>query len=221
MKKSIVTTFFLGTALMLMLSFQTFKNENDPLLKIAKEYKTYNTIKKDNVIVADSNKYKWTISLCRQVSDSERGIHRKQDSLFISKADAIQSLHGDKLYKLYVKDLQSYNQGLFNPQPIGQVLVKETYNVVEVNKDSIKTNTFAIQSKKDLKWYKPTTTPSQLFIMYKEKESTNNDKGWVYGIVDLEKKEGIKPQILSNGKISSCISCHKDTKYDRVFGGGY
>jgi hypothetical protein len=144
------------------------------------------------------------------------GSHHKHDSLFISKADSIKSLHGDKLYKLYVKDAESYNNGHGKQQPIGQVLVKETYNVEEVSKDKIAKNEFIIQSKKNAKWYKPTTI-SELFIMYKEKESLANDKGWVYGIIDMEGKKK-NPVVLSNGKISSCISCHKETKYDRIFG---
>ena len=87
---------------------------------------------------------------------------------------------------------------------------------MEVNKDSLNITASAVKSLNDGKWYIPTTV-SELFIMYKKKETLQNDKGWVYGIISLENKE-TKPTVLANGKISSCISCHKGTKYDRIFG---
>jgi hypothetical protein len=54
-------------------------------------------------------------------------------------------------------------------------------------------------------------------VYSKEKESRNNDKGWVYGIVSLE-KPNISSAVLANGKLSTCIGCHAGTKYDRIFG---
>ena len=73
-----------------------------------------------------------------------------------------------------------------------------------------------IQSKIDAKFYTPTTV-SELFIMYKEAESKDNDQGWVYGSVRLEEKNAI-PLIYNHAKLSSYISCHSKTKYDRIFG---
>ncbi len=150
--------------------------------------------------------------MCRQLSDAERGIYYKHESLFISKPTTTESPHGNKLYKLFVNDWRRYEKGYLKEQPIGQVLVKETWNVEEVNKNQ----TSAVQSRNDGKWYAPTTV-SQLFIMYKEEPSPNNDKGWVYGIVDVEKGPS-SANVLENGNLSNCISCHKDTKYDRIFG---
>jgi len=188
------------------ISFINTDPQHDRLLKIAKEYKTY--FRYDN---SDTASLKWTIQLCAPASIP----HQTMDSLRFSKP--LMSKHGNKLYVLYVKNMQSYDDTTKKAQPIGQVLVKETWNVGEVFKDSVsKTNKSIKQSKNDGKWYKP-VSKSELFIMYKEQKNQSNDEGWVYGIVNLEDKSN-SVRILENGKLSSCIGCHKDTKYDRIFG---
>ncbi|MBK7885436.1 MAG: cytochrome P460 family protein [Chitinophagaceae bacterium] len=186
----------------LSISFKTNSDQKIKLLEIAKEYKTY--------AVYTSSPWKWTIALCSSAHLGDiDSVH------FISSADAATSPHGNKMYKFFVKDMFSYNDTAIKKQPFGQVLVKETWNVKEVSQESVlKNNLVAKRSENDGKWYMPTTI-SELFIMYKEKENNDNDKGWVYGIVSLEDNS---VKILTNGKISSCISCHKGTKYDRVFG---
>lgn len=184
------------------------------LIEIADEYKTYNRDVNVRTVVTDSSKYKWTIALCAYLGEDIMGYRHEFDSTFFSKADTAISPHGNKLYKLFVKDQSSYDY-ISNIQPIGQTLVKETWNIEEVNKDSTVLYSDAILSMNDGKWYRPSTV-SQLFIMYKEEPHESNDNGWVYGIVDIENKS--KPKVLSQGNISSCISCHKGTKYDRLFG---
>ncbi len=53
------------------------------------------------------------------------------DTMQFSHAPFYASPHGDKLYRLFVKDFNAYSQKL-SPQPIGQVLVKEVWEVKEV-----------------------------------------------------------------------------------------
>lgn len=207
------------SAFMLLFSFITFgfvfvRDKEEKLIEIAHTYRSYKQDINYQVVVTDSVKYKWTISLCAYLGEDVMGYHHKMDSAFFSQANDSISPHGNKLYKLFVKDQNSY-QSLSNPQPVGQTLVKETWNVKKIPLDSVNLIKEAVQSKKDGNWYAPTQV-SQLFVMYKEEPSALNDKGWVYGIVDIEGNS--KPKVLSKGNISNCISCHKGTKYDRLFG---
>lgn len=207
------------SGLLLLFSFISFgfvftKNRESQLIEIASNYKSYSQDVNARIVVTDSSKYNWTIALCTYMGEDIMGYHREIDSTFISRANDSISPHGNKLYKLFVKDQDSYNY-IFNQQPIGQTLVKETWNVRKISNDSVSLFRNAVKSKNDNNWYVPTNV-SQLFIMFKEDPSDINDKGWVYGIVDIEGKR--KPKVLDQGKISSCISCHQGTKYDRLFG---
>lgn len=56
-------------------------------------------------------------------------------------------------------------------QPIGQTLVKKTWNVQKIVTDSVRFYVDAKLNLNDSTWYRSTTI-SQLFIMYKE-EKTN------------------------------------------------
>lgn len=208
-----------NSGLLLLFSFIIFgfvlsKDRENRLIEIASNYKSYSQAISVRTVVTDSSKYKWTIALCRYMGEDIMGYHDEIDSTFISRANDSISPHGNKLYKLFVKDQKSY-KNILNQQPIGQTLVKETWNVKQIPSDSVIMFKDARQSRKDGNWYVPTQV-SQLFLMFKEEPSDLNDNGWVYGIVDIERDS--KPKILSQGNISSCISCHKGTKYDRLFG---
>jgi cytochrome P460 len=200
----------------ILFSFKISTNPLDRLTEIAKEYKQYKLFTDTKIIVTDSSRYKWTIVLCYRPKGIEMGWHYKFDSSFISKADKSLSPHGDKLYRLFIKDYDAYLRNAPIGQPVGQVIVKETWNVKEIVYDSLNKKIQQIKSNNDGKWYTPTTV-SELFIMYKENESTSNDKGWNYGTYSIENKNE-KPLLLNDLKISSCINCHKENKYDRVFG---
>jgi len=154
----------------------------------------------------------WTVVGCATPPQG----HPDPTGFYRSKAVPQLSLHGDKLYKLYIKDLPSYVNTLIKEQPVGQVIVKETWTTSKIDPDSLLANPLAKQNMNDKSWYIPKTV-SELFIMYKEKENSENDKGWIYGIVSLE-DESKEPKVLTQGKISNCINCHSGTKYDRIFG---
>ena len=185
------------------------------LNRIAKEYKSYHQYKDNQIVVTDSSKYKWTIALCTQPKNIDMGWHYKRDSLFTSTADPTNSPHGNKLYRLFIKNYDDYRLPR-KAQPIGQAVVKETWNVKEVVYDSTNETIAQIQNSNDGKWYTPTSV-SELFVMYKEEESADNDNGWIYGIIDIENDKA-KPLVLYQGKITTCMSCHTETKYDRIFG---
>ena len=207
------------TVLILLFSLISFgflfvNKREKQLIVIANNYRSYSQDVIGRLVVTDSSKYKWTIALCKYMGEDVMGYHHEVDSTFYSRVNDSLSPHGNKLYKLFVKDQTSYDY-IFNTQPVGQTLVKETWNVKEIPRDSVSYFKDAKQNSNDGNWYTPTKV-SQLFIMYKEEPSELNDKGWVYGIVDIEGSR--KPKVLSQGKISSCISCHQGTKYDRLFG---
>ncbi|MGB4773968.1 MAG: cytochrome P460 family protein [Daejeonella sp.] len=207
--RNIITLVVLGTLISLgSFSFTSteINKQSGKLLEIAKEYKKY------TVQVDRSSSFKWTVAACMAP------LITKADSMHFSKANPKKSPHGNKLYKFFVKDLHSYTDPSVKTQPVGQVLVKETWNVKEISGgESASTEKLvAKKSKNDGKWYSPTTV-SELFIMYKEKKNKNNDEGWVYGVVSLEKPD-VSSAVLAKGKISTCIGCHAGTKYDRMFG---
>ena len=208
------TIFILWIILTGLTSLYKEKPENK-LNKISKDYKKYELFKYKNT---DSlSILKWTISLCTAYKPGNTTEYVHKDSFLISTTPEIKNEHGNKLYKLYVKNIKSYSDTSEKVQPIGQVLVKETWNVQEINKNELlRSNKPLKKNKNDGKWYTPTTI-SELFIMYKEDLSPNNDNGWVYGIIKMD-NSAKKPKILEDGKISRCIGCHKGTKYDRIFG---
>lgn len=214
MKNSNVRISLLVVLIIITLGIANSDPRDERLIEIANNYKSYNQDVDPKIVVTDSSKYKWTIYLCAHQGEEIMGYHYEYDSTFFSNADTITSPHGNKQYKLFVKDQSSYDF-ISKAQPIGQTLVKETWNVQPVSKDSLARYKNAMLSKNDSNWYVPTTI-SQLFIMYKEEPANHNDQGWVYGIVDVENE--LKPKVLSKGNISSCIACHKGTKYDRLFG---
>jgi hypothetical protein len=218
MKHSKISLFVLLLLCIVFSAFNLLNDKENRLKGIALEYKGYRQHVDYQTVITDSAKYKWTIGMCSvpKDMDKERGFHFKTDSSFISKADPAHSPHGNKLYKLYVKDYLSYSGNTPKGQPIGQVIVKETWNVKEVAYDSLNKGMVQVQSRNDGKWYTPTTV-SELFIMYKETENADNDKGWNYGTVSIEDKNA-KPMILNDRKLSTCIGCHTQTKYDRIFG---
>ncbi len=204
-----LTTFAIVSSA-LCISFTKTDSQESKLLSISKEYKTYRQFGKENEGI------NWTIAPCASPMEV-KGKPDVKDSLHYSMATVNASKHGNKLYKLFIKNYIPYIDTNYKTQAIGQVIVKETWNVKEVQKDSLKqTKAFVKKSENDGKYYTPTTV-SEIFVMYKEKKSKRNDEGWVYGIVSLEKEKQAKP-IIEKGKISNCISCHKDTKYDRMFG---
>lgn len=210
-KNKTIVAFSIGVAVVLLTLLT--RSDDEKLKQVSKEYKTYQLHRNKTT---DSIALQWTITMCAAQPPITHRLKGIADSFSISKAIPEISPHGNKLYKLYIKDYPSYITNFVKEQPIGQVLVKETWNTMQVNADSLNSQPSKIQSLNDGNWYTPTTV-SELFIMYKEKETVQNDKGWVYGIISLEKGE-TKPEILTQGKISSCISCHSGTKYDRIFG---
>jgi hypothetical protein len=202
--KKLFTSFLLILSVFLLSMTLRSVDVNNELLRISKEYTSYALYNTQNY---------WTITLCEPYID----MGSKGDTLHMSLADPKKSPHGDKLYKLYVKDEKAYTNNL-DKQPLGQVIIKEVWNVRTVlSADSISNDLIpTMRSMNDGRFYTPSTRKT-LFIMYKTQPSEENDEGWIYGIVDIEK--GIEQaQVLESMKINRCIKCHQQNKIDRIFG---
>lgn len=97
--------------------------------------------------------------------------------------------HGRKQYYLYAKNHEAYRMVRELDQPLGQVLVKES-------------------------WVpgKPMTR-GPLFIMMKTGES-DGDAGWIYATISPDGST-----VMASGKIASCMECHQSERTkDRLFG---
>jgi hypothetical protein len=100
------------------------------------------------------------------------------------------------LYYLYARNREAYRLIHELPQPVGQVIVKESWIPAA-------TSTFA----------KPATgARGPLFLMMKTGEPDSDD-GWIYATATPDGKS-----ITSWGKLASCMECHQSAKHDRLFG---
>jgi len=165
---------------------------NRRLLEIAGEYAQYGPV---------DLKFSWVQTLCRLQS-----VHAR----YSESDDA--STHGNKLYLLYAKDWKAYVPGIAESQPVGQVIVKEAWEPLEVSKDQatgfhgegIRNPIEA--AVRDGKRFAPGRKHG-LFIMLKE------EQGWRYGTVTPDGK-----RVLQSGHIRSCYECHRTAKPDALFG---
>lgn len=147
----------------------------------------------------------------RVVSDWDRAISSCAFfalPLVLSDA-AAETPHGMKIYQAWAKDAGAYFHAAHEEQPVGQVIVKESWTPKEVAEVALDSR-FAVS---DGKYYTP-DKPKELFIMFKDDPATpGTDEGWLYGIVSPDGKEVISP-----GHIKACADCHRQARHDRVFG---
>lgn len=151
--------------------------------------------------------------------------------------------HGLKLYSLFVKEqhgvaLWGGDYALHGkPQPVGQVVVKESWVAEEIpdtgqplkaveRRMELKRETadgreeivphldrFIPYARNDGRLYHAAHRGS-LFIMYKEDPQTQGtDQGWVYGTATPD-----ATQVNSAGLVSPCLGCHRNAPHDRLFG---
>lgn len=147
----------------------------------------------------------------RVVSDWDRAISSCAYvglPLILSNA-AAETAHGMKIYQAWAKSAGAYFRAANEEQPVGQVIVKESWTPKEVAEVALDSR-FAVS---DGKYYTP-DKPKELFIMFKDDPATSDtDEGWLYGIVAPDGKE-----VISSGHIKACADCHRQARHDRVFG---
>ncbi len=215
---------FVGLALLLTLASWSQQkhvlSQEARLLAIAEEYEDYSIYPQiNNGVLYDTAYLRWSQVLCRPNVTLDQSQNFENEHIKFSQAGA-KSKHGDKLYKFFIKDHDAYLSPKLEAQPVGQTLVKETWEIEVYDPKTASGNINSWRpykvSQNDGKAYTP-TKPMHLFVMYKEAPSDSNDDGWVYGIVDISQPEK-KATVLEKGKIKSCMSCHKNAKYDRIIG---
>ncbi len=162
------------------------------LLEIAAEYRGYTKM-------ADDPQYAPT--MCRAPI---------RDKPLASAADS--GAHKRKLYYLWVSKAQNYEYvgkdysdiDKTAPQPVGQILVKESYHTVD-GPDGQPDPGRKLGAKSDL------------FVMFKLDPATQGtDLGWVYGTLSPDGKV-----VTAAGKLAPCMKCHTDGTQDRMFGMAY
>lgn len=119
--------------------------------------------------------------------------------------------HGRKLYALYVRMPEAYQEHNMGDQPVGQEVVKQTWTPkrYEPRPDGLGPEVFDLDGSG---WERGERR--ELFIMYKLDPSTpNTDRGWVYGVVAADDKT-----VLASGPIASCVACHEKAPRDRMLG---
>lgn len=193
------------------------------LLRVAKDYRDWDRV---------SDHAHMSPTLCW--APPPEGAQRSE-----SKDD---STHGKKLYHLYCSMPDEYSSVPFgqvdaysreqpgNPTKAvfsaGCALVKESWTALEVPIDSVpKVPPSAADARETRREYPVNYLVEQgkawkmgeqkdLFIMLRAPNGTEGtDEGWVYGTVT---PDGSK--VTSSGRVESCMHCHEDAKFERLFG---
>jgi hypothetical protein len=124
--------------------------------------------------------------------------------------------HGQKLYSVFVKNRDAYPAG----PSADQVVVKESWTAevvsqaYEPEKDRRFDggDHFYPYARKDGVVYRAAERAG-LYIMFKVDPATpNTDAGWVYATITAA------GQLTAAGRVDSCMRCHQEAKYDRLFG---
>jgi hypothetical protein len=180
---------------------------DDRLLEIAKTYKDYGRV---------DDEARWAPGLCRMPNPAVARFSESTDDL----------THGRKLYSLLAKNRNAYlTVAREKSSAVGQVIVKESWVPEEVTdltaprdtvvdrKDKVIGDHFLPYAAKDGKTYRA-SKPAGLYIMYKlDPKTPDTDEGWVYGTVTPDGKK-----VTAAGTLESCMKCHQEAPYDRLFG---
>jgi cytochrome P460 len=148
----------------------------------------------------------WAPELCRLQVSKPR----------ISASDDADT-HGGKLYFLYAKDRAAYMASATKEQPVGQVIVKESWTPVEVGEINEPPGTTPAVghdfAERGGKFWKPGEKHG-LFVMMKLAPETNGtDAGWVYATTNAD-----GTAVHEVGRLASCMACHDKGTHDRMFG---
>jgi hypothetical protein len=188
------------------------------LLEIARSYESYERVRAN---------YGWAPELCAPIASSA----------FLPRLNLSESTdsatHGRKIYALFAKETSA---GAYyetdKPNRVGQVVVKEAWVPEEVqdtgqtltpvsrkiavkegDKETVREDSYVPYARSSGHLYHA-KEKAALFVMYKlPPETAGTDQGWVYGTLTPDGKT-----VTSAGRIESCMRCHRDAPYDRLFG---
>ena len=179
--------------------------ENNPafharLLELASTYQSFARV---------DDELHWAPFLCRQPMPS--GPRRSMSTM--------EDTHGRKLYFVFAQDRAAYlGRDGKSPAFEGQAVIKEAWTVQEVPADTAynKTQSPVMYLPEGGKLFHAKDRAG-LFIMYRLPTGTpGTDGGWVYGTVDAT-----GTSVTSAGTVPACMSCHKQAKFERLFGIDY
>jgi hypothetical protein len=177
------------------------------LLEVARSYAPFGRV---------DDEARWAPYLCRLPNPAQARFSASKES----------DTHGLKLYSLFAKDRFAYVRLADKAQPVGQVMVKESWLPQEVKdegqavrptsrpvKGGLHRDTFLPYARRDGRLYHA-ARQADLFIMFKTDPATpGTDQGWVYGTVTADAKK-----VTSAGRVESCMKCHQKAPHDRLFG---
>ena len=179
--------------------------ENNPafharLLELASTYPSFARV---------DDELHWAPFLCRQPMPS--GPRRSMSTM--------EDTHGRKLYFVFAQDRAAYlGRDGKSPAFEGQAVIKEAWTTEEVPADTAynKTQSPVMYLPEGGKLFHAKDRAG-LFIMYRLPSGTpGTDDGWVYGTVDATSKS-----VTSAGTVPACMNCHKQAKFERLFGIDY
>lgn len=167
-----------GPSLGVLLLLAGCATAGDPRVEnAAREYAEYGKV---------DDEVRWAPHLCRQPSPPHLRASASHDS----------GTHGRKLYYLFAKDRKAYVRENSRKQPVGQVIVKESWVPAAGSTPE-----------------KPVAgEKGPLFLMVKTGDP-DSDAGWIYATATPDGST-----ITAAGKIASCMECHQRAKVDRLFG---
>ena len=148
----------------------------EPILNAAKAYPSYSRVQ-DRLL--------WAPTFCRAPTPAPPRLSASRDD----------ETHGRKLYHLYAKHFDLYRQSDSVDQPVGQVLVKESW----------------IPAAGSTAKHPLAGEKGPLFMMIKTGEA-HSDAGWIYATLTPDGKT-----VTAAGKMATCMECH-ESKKDRLFG---
>jgi len=168
------------------------------LRSAAADYKTYHRVD-DQIHLAPT--------LCRMANFSIPRLSASTD----------EKTHGKKLYYLFASHRDEYwDAPKQTSQPVGQVVVKEAWNAVETTEATFDDPHLLHMDGKSFAHDGKLLAPGAkkgLYIMLKlDPKTEGTDQGWVYGTLTPDGKT-----VLSAGRVASCMKCHEEAKYDRLF----
>ena len=134
--------------------------------------------------------------------------------------------HGGKLYTLYARDRAAYISlytakkyadlkelgDLRQPQPVGQVIVKESFTPREMPSDAPRSQGIG-PAVRDGRSYLPGGRRDLFVMINLGPDVKGTDDGWVYGTLTPD-----YCRVSSAGLVGNCMKCHDSAPNGRLFG---
>jgi hypothetical protein len=163
-----------------------------------------------------SGDYRFAPSMCKPPGGPVGRISESDDT----------ATHGSKLYTMYARDRAEYMSlywakryadtkelgDLRKPQPVGQIIVKESFTPREVSNYDSRSQGIG-PAVRDGKYFLPGERRDLFVMVYLGPDIKGTDNGWVYGTLTPDYR-----QVTSAGLVNNCMKCHDSAPDGRLFG---